>query len=642
MLYSYETVVSGFAARLIEKELKAMESKSGFLHAHPDRLVSLQTTHTPNFLGLDSNSGPWKASQFGRGVIICVLDTGITPGHPSFGDQGMPAPPTKWKGRCDFSSSNCNNKLIGARTFVSGSKSMKGDAAAAAAAAADISPADDDGHGTHTSSTAAGCLVTGANVCDGDDCADSDILAAMDAAVLDGVDVLSLSLGSPSAPFYADAIAIGAFAAVEKGVFVSCAAGNSGPNASTLSNEALWILTVGAGEMDRTVRSTVVMGDGGDSVFGESLYRPRNYVPVQWPLVYPGANGDPNAVLCGNLTGIDVRGKAVLCERGGGIARIAKGEAVREAGGAAMILMNQKIDGYSTLADAHVLPASHISFADGSLVKAYINSSTAPTAAINFEGTLLGIPPAPVITSFSSRGPSLASPGILKPDIICPGVNVLAAWPFQSALRTPRGIAALLKSSHPDWSPAAVKSAMMTSATIVDTKGGLIKDETGGTADFFAVGSGQVDPSKADAPGLVYDMGTGDYVAYLCNALGYTEAQVRAIAGRPVGCSGYAKVTELDLNYPSFTVDMRQGGLVETKRTVTNVGEAKSSCGLVVVAPFGVKVTVEPRKLEFSSVGETKSFGVRFASANATILRGVRFSGGGGVLAVGVREGCDG
>ncbi|KAK1302973.1 Subtilisin-like protease [Acorus calamus] len=540
---------------------------------------------------------------------------------------------------------------------------MKGDAAVAA-----ISPADDDGHGTHTSSTAAGSLVSGANVlgnangsavgmaplahiamykvCDGDDCADSDILAAMDEAVLDGVDVLSLSLGSPSAPFYADAIAIGSFAAVEKGVFVSCAAGNSGPNASTLSNEAPWILTVGAGEMDRTVRSTVVMGDGGDSVFGESLYRPRNYVPVQWPLVYPGANGDPNAVLCGNLTGIDVRGKAVLCERGGGIARIAKGETVREAGGAAMILMNQKIDGYSTLADAHVLPASHISFADGLSVKAYINSSAAPTAAINFVGTLLGTPPAPVITTFSSRGPSLASPGILKPDIIGPGVNVLAAWPFPvgppnapvpagptfniisgTSMSTPHlsGIAALLKSAHPDWSPAAVKSAMMTSATIVNTKGGLIKDETGGTADFFAVGSGQVDPSKADAPGLVYDMGTGDYVAYLCSALGYTEAQVRAIAGRPVDCSGYTKVTELDLNYPSFTVNTRQGGVVETMRTVTNVGEAKSSYGLVVAAPFGVKVTVEPRKLEFSSVGETKSFKVRFAIANASNWR---FSGG--------------
>lgn len=92
-----------------------------------------------------------------------------------------------------------------------------------------------------------------------------------------------------------------------------------------------------------------------------------------------------------------------------------------------MILMNQEPDGFSTLADAHVLPAAHVSYAVGLKIKAYINSTTAPTATILFKGTVIGESSAPMIASFSSRGPSKASPGILKPDIIGPGVSILAA-----------------------------------------------------------------------------------------------------------------------------------------------------------------------------------------------------------------------
>ncbi|KAK9927384.1 hypothetical protein M0R45_024568 [Rubus argutus] len=346
-------------------------------------------------------------------------------------------PPAKWKGKCDFNGTFCNNKLIGARSFQGGKTTG-------------APPVDLDGHGTHTSSTAGGNFVKGASVfgmangtasgmapyahlamyqiCSEQGCSESDILAAMDTAVADGVDVLSLSLGGGSVPFYADGIAVGAFGAIQKGIFVSCSAGNEGPFYGSLSNEAPWILTVGASTIDRSIRATAKLGNG-QEYDGESLFQDKNFSSNLLPLVYAGAYSKDSSALCdvGTLSGVE--GKVVLCERGGGIGRIAKGEEVKRAGGAAMILMNEDTDGYSTLADAHVLPATQVSYAAGVSIKAYINSTSTPTATILFKGTIIGDKLAPEVSSFSSRGPSMQSPGILKPDIIGPGVSILAAWP---------------------------------------------------------------------------------------------------------------------------------------------------------------------------------------------------------------------
>ncbi|KAJ8626495.1 hypothetical protein MRB53_019802 [Persea americana] len=93
---------------LSEDEVEAMEKNDGFISATPDQLLPLHTTHTPDFLGLKQDMGVWKNSNFGKGVIIGVLDTGALPNHPSFSDVGMPSPPLKWKGQCEFSA--CNKK----------------------------------------------------------------------------------------------------------------------------------------------------------------------------------------------------------------------------------------------------------------------------------------------------------------------------------------------------------------------------------------------------------------------------------------------------------------------------------------------------------------------------------------------------
>ncbi|KAJ0770107.1 putative cucumisin [Helianthus annuus] len=640
MVYSYRNVLKGFAAKLTVEQATEIEKIDGAILARPERVLSLHTTHTPNFLGLHHNFGFWKGSNYGKGIIIGMLDSGITPNHPSFSDTGIGPPPAKWKGKCEVA--GCNNKLIGVRNFVSSSTS---------------SLLDEVGHGTHTSSTAAGNFVEGATalgndngtavgmaplahlamykVCNKTLCGESDMLAAMDAAIEDGVDVLSLSIGARSQPFYSDLIAVGAFAAIQKGIFVSCSAGNYGPLNSSLSNEAPWILTVGASTVDRKVTATVKLGNG-VLVAGESLSQPKDFPETLLPLVYPGMSGDINATFCDtpeSLNSTDVKGKVVICLRGGVTGRIAKGKIVKDAGGAAMIVANTQKDGASIVAEAHVLPVSYVNYRDGLKILEYLSSSSSPVATVIFHGTVIGDKSAPQVTAFSSRGPNLASPGILKPDIIGPGVDILAAWPTTydnttttspfnvisgTSMSCPHlsGIAALLKSAHPDWSPAGIKSAIMTTADLINLNNQPIQDERELPASVFTIGAGHVNPSKANNPGLIFDIQADDYIPYLCG-LGYSSTQVTTIVQKQVSCSNLTSIPEAQLNYPSFAITLSGNVRKSYTRTVTNVGDVNSSYTVNIVKAPGVSVTVSPSTLIFTAVNQKLSYQVTFIPAGS-------------------------
>ncbi|CAN4075955.1 unnamed protein product [Withania somnifera] len=651
LIYSYHNVMIGFAARLSAKQVKEMEKKLGFISAWPQRILFLHTTHTPSFLGLQQNIGLWRDANYGKGVIIGVLDTGITPDHPSFSDKGMPPPPAKWKGKCESNfTTKCNNKLIGARTFPTSSDS----------------PIDENGHGTHTASTAAGGFVRGANVygnakgtavgtaplahlaiykvCDPFGCADSDVLAGMDAAIDDGVDILSLSLGGGSRSFYSDPIALGAYSAAKRGIFVSASAANNGPYDSTLSNEAPWILTVGASTVDRKLKATVTLGN--QKVFeGESAFLPKDQNSAFFPLFDPSLNAtDFDSPYCGTgtLNDPEIKGKIVMCMEGGGYSRIEKGQAVKDAGGVGMILFTIADYGFTKFADGHVLPALYISYKDGMEILDYMNSTSKPVARIAFQGTIIGDKDAPVVAAFSSRGPSLASPGILKPDIIGPGSNILAAWPTSvdnktntkstfniisgTSMSCPHlsGVAALLKSTHPTWSPAAIKSAIMTTANTVNLADNPILDERLLPANIFAIGAGHVNPSKANDPGLIYDIQFKDYLPYLCG-LNYTNRQVGNLEQRKVDCNKVKHIPEAQLNYPSFSITLGEISQTYT-RTVTNVGETKSSYSVEIALPPGVSVTVKPSTLKFSKLNQKLKYQVTFTrrdnSPNSGIVQG--------------------
>jgi hypothetical protein len=244
----------------------------------------------------------------------------------------------------------------------------------------------------------------------------------MDRAVGDGVDVLSLSLGGFSRPYYSDIIAIAAFGAIQNGVFVSCSAGNSGPSSSTVGNTAPWIMTVAASYIDRSFPTKVKLGNG-KTFEGSSLYSGKR--TKELPLVYANTAGGQGARFCidGSLSPNLVKGKIVVCERGLS-GRTQKGEQVKRAGGAGMLLLNTEDEGEELFADLHILPATSLGASAGKAVKNYVSSAKAPSASVVFRGTVYGNT-APAMAAFSSRGPNSVGPDVIKPDVTAPGVKSL-------------------------------------------------------------------------------------------------------------------------------------------------------------------------------------------------------------------------
>ncbi|CAK9179985.1 unnamed protein product [Ilex paraguariensis] len=658
ILHVYETVFHGFSASLTPSQAASVLQHPSILATFEDRRRQLHTTRSPQFLGLRNQQGLWSYSDYGSDVIIGVVDTGVWPERRSFSDRNLGPVPARWKGICEagvkFTVKNCNRKLVGARFFSKGHEAASGFGGMGGGINETVefrSPRDADGHGTHTASTAAGKHAFQASmegyasgvakgvapkarlavykVCwKNSGCFDSDILAAFDAAVSDGVDVISISIGGGdgiSSPYYLDPIAIGAYGAVSRGVFVSCSAGNDGPNGMSVTNLAPWLTTVGAGTIDRDFPADVILADG-RKIAGVSLYAGQPLNGKMYPLVYPGRSGLLSASLCmeNSLDPNLVKGKIVICDRGSN-PRVAKGLVVKKAGGVGMILANGISNGEGLVGDAHLLPACAVGADEGDAIKSYITSNSLATATINFRGTLLGIKPAPVVASFSGRGPNGLNPEILKPDLIAPGVNILAAWTDAvgptgldsdkrktefnilsgTSMACPHvsGAAALLKSAHPDWSPAAIRSAMMTTANIVDNQLKPMTDEsTAKQSTSYDFGAGQLNLDRAMDPGLVYDITNADYVSFLCS-IGYGPRTIQVITRTPVKCPMKKPLPE-NLNYPSIVASFSSSSMGVTSktflRTVTNVGERNAVYRVKVEPPKGATVSVKPWNLVFS------------------------------------------
>ncbi|PIA43768.1 hypothetical protein AQUCO_01800075v1 [Aquilegia coerulea] len=665
IFYSYNKHINGFAAMLENEEAEAISNDPRVVSIFLNKGRKLHTTRSWDFLGLEKNgeivpSSLWNKARLGEDTIIANLDTGVWPEAQSFSDEGYGPIPSKWKGTCQNDTKigvPCNRKLIGASYF------NKGYLAGAQEANVTInstlnSARDEDGHGTHTLSTAGGNFVPRASVfgfgegtakggsprarvvsykvcwtpINGSECFDADIMAALDQAIHDGVDVLSMSLGGTPSDYFGDAMSIGSFHAVQKGIVVVCSAGNDGPKAGTVSNVSPWMFTVGASTIDREFPSDVVLGNN-KTFKGQSLSKKVLPDNVQYPLISSvearAANASTkDAQLCkaGSLDPKKVKGKILVCTRGDN-ARVDKGLQAELAGAVAMVLSNDVSTGNEIIADAHVLPASHITYTDGLAVFEYINSTKSPVAYVTPTQTQINTKPAPFMASFSSQGPNAITPEILKPDITAPGVSILAAYTqaqgptnlasdkrrvlFNSISGTSMscphmsGVIGLLKTLHPDWSPAAIKSAVMTSAITRDNTRKALLNASFEEATPFSYGAGHVWPNRAADPGLVYDLNTDDYINFFC-AIGYNETQIAVFSPQAHKCSDSFSL--LNLNYPSITVPNLTGSVTVT-RTVKSVG-GPGTYHVTVHEPNGISVSVEPKTLKFKKIGEEKTFKV--------------------------------
>lgn len=690
IFYSYTKHINGFAATLEEEEAMEISKHPSVISVFPNRAHKLHTTRSWEFLGMEKGgrvkpNSIWAKARFGQGVIIGNLDTGVWPEAGSFDDDGMGPVPARWRGVCQ-NQVRCNRKLIGAQYFNKGYlATLAGEAAASPATARDT-----DGHGTHTLSTAAGRFVPGANlfgygngtakggapgahvaaykVCwhprAGSECADADILAAFDAAIHDGVDVLSVSLGTSPVDYFREGVAIGSFHAVMNGIAVVASAGNAGPRAGTVSNTAPWLFTVAASTMDREFPAYVVFANhsrrikvSDEFLQGQSLSPDRLPDNKHYPLISSEEAKATNATaqqarFCmeGSLDKTKVEGKIVVCMRGKA-PRVEKGQSVHRAGGVGLVLANDEATGNEMIADAHVLPATHVTYSDGVELLAYIEATTFASGYITSPNTALETKPAPFMAAFSSQGPNIVTPQILKPDITAPGVSILAAFtglvgptslPFDSrrvlfnsesgtSMSCPHvsGIAGLLKALHPDWSPAAIKSAIMTTARVQDNTRKPMSNSSFLRATPFGYGAGHVQPNRAADPGLVYDMGAADYLGFLCS-LGYNSSVIETFMGddhrtnTPHACTARRRPKPEDLNYPSIAVPhlSPSGKPLAVSRRVRNVGAGPASYGVRVDEPRGVSVSVRPARLEFAAAGEEKEFAVTFRARQGLYLPG--------------------
>ena len=502
------------------------------------------------------------------------------------------------------------------------------------------SPRDFGGHGTHTASTAggnAGVPTTGAaavfgavsgiaprariavyKVCwqtpTGGSCFSSDSVAAIDQAVADGVDVINFSISGSSTNFR-DAVEIAFLYAADAGVFVAASAGNSGPAVSTVAHPGPWLTTVAAGTHSRDGAGSVTLGNS-VTYYGASVATPVGPAPLidSTAAGLSGANPTQLALCYGEADGAvvldpaKVAGKIVVCDRGV-TARVNKSLAVQEAGGIGMILVNTSVN--SINADFHFVPTVHLQSTDRAAVKAYAAAASA-TATIN-QATIVYNAPAPFTASFSSRGPLLAGNGdVLKPDLIAPGQDILAAVapPGNSgrdfdlysgtSMSSPHvaGLAALLKDLHPNWSPMMIKSALMTSAYDV------LDGPNTNPLVIFRQGAGHVKPNSAADPGLVFDSGYNDWLNFIC--------------GTQPGsfCSAFTPIDPSDLNVASIAIgDM--AGVQTVKRTVKNVGSQEETYTASYTGLAGVTVAL-PASMTIAK-GGSKTFDVTFTRTSAAL-----------------------
>ncbi len=617
---NFLTAFGGVNAQMPANKAKDLLKVKGVAAVMYDYVAQPLTDASPSFVGANlvwpSIGGNQRA---GAGVKVGVLDTGIWPEHPSFTDPGIAHPGGTYgcefglSGHVDDPAFACNDKLIGAYAFLDSNLANTGPAVAEfCPAVATCSARDADGHGTHTTSTAAGRRLSSAvlfgvdrgpvsgiapgahviqyRVCDSDGCFGSDSVNAVEQAIDDDVDVLNFSISGGSNP-YSDAVELAFLDAYAAGILVNASAGNGGPGAGTANHAGPWVNTVGASTSDRHFVTTLHLTADGGATLNISGVTITAGISSPTPVVLASAAPYSDAICNHPATAGQFTGKVVVCMRGTN-GRAEKGYNVSQGNAAGMILSNQNAATTDLETDNHWLPAVHVQY-ESNAVTTFVSGNTNVMAewstgvATNVTGD--------VMASFSSRGPL---GDFLKPDVTAPGVQILAGHSpkhafdpalgpsgenFQAiagtSMSSPHaaGVAAILKDSHPNWTPGQIKSAMMTASTQA-----VLKEDGVTPADPFDRGAGSIRANRANKPTVTFNV---------------TSAAYFSSAGDPN--------SRLHLNLPSINAP-EMPGFITTTRTARNVSGSTQTINLSATGPG---ISVSPNQLVLLA-NQSKTFTV--------------------------------
>lgn len=711
-LYSFRYALNGFAARLRGDQVARLAQSSQVEHIWPDSDQHLSTNQSAIFLGLEDAREGLRAEHglMGENVVVGVIDSGITPEHPSLLDveRHIPRacesrwaraswlglwlcrssrrnPPTTlqfgpvedFRGICQtgdgFEDGACNNKVVGARYYIDGFLARH---------ELDpnefLSPRDADGHGTHIATIVAGnptsaelfgtrvgriagiaprarlAIYKACWLKPGErraTCATSDLARAIDDAIADGVDIINYSVGSLETDLTApDDLAL--LDAFDAGILTVVAAGNDGPDYGTIGSpsSAPWVLTVAASTRDATTLEEAIEVVEPSDLAGRMAMREAGFTPrldtrdaVEGELVLAddgvGANGSGGSGgtntasvrdACEPLDN-DLEGAIALIERGGCDFEI-KLQHAEDAGAIGAIVYNTNGAPIMMVGSrgAVDIPAVMISAADGQRLANRLTADDDDDNGDVVEVRLLsGVfierrENGNEIALFSSRGPNLSEADFLKPDVTAPGVDILGGHTPDAAngLRGERyqylsgtsmsapavtGLAALLKEAYPDWSPAAIKSALTTT-----TRQNLVREDGEAQADPFEMGAGHVQPNLALDAGLVYDNSLLDHAAFLC---GLEYSPFPANECDELLANGFSFLPS-EVNLPSIGLSRMITGDGVTRR-VTNVGPA-STYHAQIAAPVGIGVQVLPESLTLGA-GEHADFEVTLTKQGAAL-----------------------
>ncbi len=442
----------GFSAQVPANQAKNLLDVPGVAAVMYDSVEHPTALDSANFIGA---SQVWPSLggdvHAGQGTIIGVLDTGIWPEHPMLADKGIPNP---GGGPYDCNLGNntaalgpkftCNDKMLGAYAFVDTNLLVNGGAPAGYfcnTAGTKCSARDAEGHGTHTSTTAAGDVVNSAvllgvdrgpvsgiapgasvimyRVCIADSCYQSDSVQAVEQAITDNVDVINFSIGGGGNP-YSDPVELAFLDAYASGIAVNASAGNSGPGAGTAEHGGPWVTTVGASTLDRSFESTLHMtADGGASLDIQGVTVTAG-ITSPTPVILASASPYSDALCETPPTNNHLfTGKIVVCERGNN-ARVDKGHNAYLGGAAGFILYNQSAGVTDLESDNHWLPAIQVQYTNNA-VKKFVKNHTHVMAT--WQGGTATAAQGDVMASFSSRGPD---GDFIKPDVTAPGIQILA------------------------------------------------------------------------------------------------------------------------------------------------------------------------------------------------------------------------